>query len=77
MKNVFITHADEPIGRRIVKTLFHDERIDTIFAAGDGPPPRGFDRFLGGGEPRVIYARVDLAKHRPVHRRKDPAAQGR
>ena len=66
MSNVLVTHADEPIGRRIVKLLFHDERVGAIFAVGDGPPPRAFDRFLAGGEPRLRYARVDLAQHRPV-----------
>jgi len=66
VKNVLVTHADEPLGRRIVKRLFHDERIASVFAVGDGPPPRSFDRFLSDPEPRVIYARVDLARHRPI-----------
>jgi nucleoside-diphosphate-sugar epimerase len=66
MKNVLITHADEPMGRRVLKRLFHDEQIGTLFAVGSGPPPRSFDRFLGDADPRVFYARVDLAKHRPV-----------
>jgi UDP-glucose 4-epimerase len=66
MANVIVTHADEPIGRRIVKTLYHDPRVAVILALGDGPPPRSFDRFLAGRKPRVTYARVDLAKHRPV-----------
>jgi UDP-glucose 4-epimerase len=67
MANVLVTHADEPIGRRIVKTLFHDEAVDGILAVGGGPPPRSFDRFIAGSAPRVGYARVDLAKHRPVN----------
>jgi nucleoside-diphosphate-sugar epimerase len=66
MHRVLVTHADEPIGRRVVKTLFHDESVETILAVGHGPPPRAFDLFLGGSEPRVEYARVDLAKHRPT-----------
>lgn len=66
MKRVLITHADEPMGRRIVKRLFHDEQIETIFAVGDGPPPRSFDRYLSVSDPRVYYARVDLARHRAV-----------
>jgi nucleoside-diphosphate-sugar epimerase len=66
VKSVLVTHADEPLGRRIVKTLFHDEEVARILAVGDGPPPRAFDRFLGGSDPRVHYARVDLARHRPV-----------
>jgi hypothetical protein len=64
--NVLVTHADEPIGRRVVKTLFHDERIGTILALGQGLAPRSFDRFLAGGAPRLLYSRLDLAKHRPV-----------
>jgi nucleoside-diphosphate-sugar epimerase len=63
---VLVTHADEPIGRRIVKTLFHDPGVEHILAVGETPPPRSFDRFLGGGEPRLAYARADLARHRPT-----------
>jgi nucleoside-diphosphate-sugar epimerase len=66
MKSVLVTHADEPIGRRIVKLLFHDPRVARIFAVGDAAPPRSFDRFLAGSDPRLRYARVDLARHRPV-----------
>ena len=66
MKRVLVTHADEPIGRRIVKTLFHDPEIAHVLAVGNGPSPRPFDRFLGGAEPRLSYARADLARHRPV-----------
>jgi UDP-glucose 4-epimerase len=66
MKSVLVTHADEPIGRRIVKSLYHDEGVESIFALGDGPPPRAFDRFLTGSAPRLSYTHVDLAKHRPV-----------
>ena len=35
MTNVLVTHADEPIGRRVVKTLFHDPSVATILATGD------------------------------------------
>jgi nucleoside-diphosphate-sugar epimerase len=67
LSRVLVTHADEPIGRRIVKHLAHDSGVEGIFALGDGPPPRAFDRFLAGTRPRLTYARVDLAKHRPVY----------
>jgi nucleoside-diphosphate-sugar epimerase len=67
MKNVLVTHADEPMGRRVVKRLFHDERIGNLFAVGGGAPPRSFDRFLGDADSRVCYARVDLSKHRAVN----------
>jgi UDP-glucose 4-epimerase len=66
VKRVLVTHADEPIGRRVVKTLFHDAEVEHILAVGDGPSPRGFDRFLGGAQPRLAYARADIARHRPV-----------
>ncbi len=66
MANVLITHADEPLGLRVTKTLFPDPRVGRILAAGAGPPPRAFDRFLAGSPPRMSYQRVDLAKHRPV-----------
>ena len=67
MTRVAITHADEPIGRRVVKTLFHDPDVDVILALGSGPPPRSFDGFLAGDESRVTYTRLDLAKHRPIN----------
>jgi len=63
--NVLITHADEPLGRKVVKALFHDGEVGNILAVGGGPPPRGFDRYLGDSG-RVQYTRVDLAKHRPA-----------
>jgi len=46
--------------------LFHDEQVARVFALGAGAAPRSFDRFLAGSPPRVSYARVDLAKHRPM-----------
>ncbi len=66
MPNVLVTHADEPLGRRIVKLLWHDERVGRLFAVGAGPPPRAFERFRIGAPPRLHYERVDLARHRPV-----------
>lgn len=67
MKHVLVTHADEPLGRRIIKRLFYDANVTSIFALGDGPAPHTFDRFLSGATPRLSYARVDLAKHRPMN----------
>jgi nucleoside-diphosphate-sugar epimerase len=65
-RNVMVTHADEPLGRRIVKRLYFDDAVGHILAVGAGPPPRAFDRFLGDGAGAVSYARVDLTRHRPV-----------
>jgi nucleoside-diphosphate-sugar epimerase len=62
--NVLVSHADEPIGRRVVKALVHDRRIGNVLGVGEGPAPRGFDRFIAASPPRFFYARVDLAKHR-------------
>jgi nucleoside-diphosphate-sugar epimerase len=66
VRRVLVTHADEPIGRRIVKSLYYDPEVEAIFAVGDGPAPRSFDRYLAGRTPEVVYARVDLARHRPT-----------
>jgi hypothetical protein len=54
-----------PLGRRVVKRLYHDRRR-ALLALGTGPAPRSFDRFLAESPPRLRYARVDLARHRPV-----------
>ncbi len=64
-RNVLITHADEPLGRRLVKRLYHDDSIGSIFALGSGRPPRSFDRFLSSDD-RLCYKRIDLTKHRPM-----------
>jgi len=66
-RNVLVTHADAPIGRRLVKAMHYDDRIGRILAVGSGPPPNSFDRFLAARSHRVDYARVDLARHRSVH----------
>jgi len=65
-RRILVTHGDEPIGRKLVKTLFYDDAVDRIWAVGAGPPPRAFDRFLSSERGRLHYARVDLARHRPV-----------
>lgn len=66
MRSVLVTHADEPLGRRVVKTLFHDRRVERIVAVGGAPAPRAFDRFRAGAPPRLRYVRLDLSRHRPV-----------
>ena len=64
MSRVLVTHADEPLGRRVVKRLFHDPRIGTLLATGEGPTPRAFEPLLAGTETRVHYARASLGRHR-------------
>jgi nucleoside-diphosphate-sugar epimerase len=66
MPKVAVSHADEPLGRRIVKTLVHDDAVEVVLAVGNGPPPRAFDRFLAASPPKLCYARADLARHRSV-----------
>ena len=66
MTRILVSHADEPLGRRIVKTLIHDESVKIVLGVGNGPPPRAFDRFLAGVPTRFVYARADLARHRAV-----------
>lgn len=65
-RRVLVTHADEPMGMRLVKVLYHDESVERILAVGNARPPRSFDRFLSGPAERLTYARADLAKHRPT-----------
>jgi nucleoside-diphosphate-sugar epimerase len=64
--SLLVTHADEPLGRRVVKTLVHDPEVNAVLAVGSGPPPRAFDHFLAASPPRLLYARADLARHRSV-----------
>ncbi len=66
MPNVLVTHADEPLGRRVVKLLWHDGRVGRVFALGSGAAPRAFDTFRGGIGPRFAYLRIDLAKRRAM-----------
>lgn len=64
-RRVLVTHADEPLGRRMIKHLYYDERVAHILAVGSGPPPRSLERFLSGA-PDVEYQETDLTRHRHV-----------
>lgn len=66
MTSVLVTHADEPVGRRVVKTLVHSPEIAQIVAVGPGAAPRAFDRLLAGPDARVRWQRADLSRHRSV-----------
>lgn len=66
MKNVLVTHADLPLGRRIVKVLWHDPDVARIVAIGEGAVPRAFQSYRAGELPRLLYERVDLARQRSV-----------
>jgi len=63
-RRVLVTHADEPLGRRVVKALVHDPRLSFVFAIGESPAPPAFDRYVAESPPPLVYARVDLARHR-------------
>jgi nucleoside-diphosphate-sugar epimerase len=63
---VLVTHADLPLGRRIVKVLWHDSEVERIVALGEGAAPRAFQAYRVGAEPRLVYERVDLARQRAV-----------
>jgi nucleoside-diphosphate-sugar epimerase len=66
MRAVLVTHADLPLGRRIVKRLWHEPGLERIVALGEGPPPRAFDAFRIGVAPRLVYERLDHARQRSV-----------
>jgi UDP-glucose 4-epimerase len=66
MANVLVTHADLPLGRRIVKVLWHDPEVERVVALGEGPVPRAFGTYRIGAAPRLVYERVDLARQRAV-----------
>jgi nucleoside-diphosphate-sugar epimerase len=66
MPNVLVTHADLPLGRRIVKVLWHDPSVGRIFAVGEGAAPRSFGTWQVGASPRLLYERLDVARHRSM-----------
>lgn len=66
MRAVVVTHADRPIGRRVVKRLWHEPALERIVALGEGPPPRAFDAFRVGARPRLVYEQIDHARQRAV-----------
>lgn len=66
MKRVLVTHADLPLGRRLVKVLWHDPAVERIVAIGAGATPRAFAPYRTGTPPRLVYERVDLARQRSV-----------
>ncbi len=65
-RRVLVTHADEPVGRRLVKSLIHDPQVETVWAVGRGRIPRSFDAFLRGSDGGFVYSRAELSRHRPV-----------
>jgi UDP-glucose 4-epimerase len=66
MTRVLVTHADQPLGRRLVKVLWHDPSVERIVALGEGSLPRVFAGYKIGVEPRLVYERIDHARQRAV-----------
>jgi UDP-glucose 4-epimerase len=64
MNGVLVTHADRPIGRRIVEALARDPRVERVVAVGSGRPPRSFAAGRNGGVRLLRYLRVDLSRPR-------------
>ena len=77
MRGVLVTNADQPLGRRIVKRLLHDSRLQRVLALGRDPEPapladdpaRALDerlqheeRFLGETDPFPIAAQFTGGK---------------
>jgi nucleoside-diphosphate-sugar epimerase len=54
------------VGKRVVKSCFRDPEVEMLIALGDGPPPRRFERYLGGSHPRMLYWQTDIGRYRSV-----------
>jgi UDP-glucose 4-epimerase len=65
-RRVLVTHADTPLGQRLVKRLFHDPAVALIHALGDDPAPGAFDWFLAAADARFRYSQVDLTDFESV-----------
>ncbi len=63
-RRIIVTHADSPLGRRLVKSLYHDPGVDRVLALGTGEAPRLYEPLIRSTERRLRYERVDLARHR-------------
>lgn len=62
MARILVTHADAPLGQRIVKSAYHDPGIERILAVGRGAAPRAFAAFLADPG-RIHYTRTRLDRH--------------
>jgi len=65
-RRILVTHADTPLGQRLVKRLFHDRAVALIHALGDDPAPGAFDWFLAAAGARFRYSQVDLTDFESV-----------
>ncbi|HXZ84957.1 MAG TPA: hypothetical protein VEI82_05660 [Myxococcota bacterium] len=60
MRRVLVTHVESPVGRRVVKALFHDPEVALVVGLGTRPEPSFLLPYRG----KVAYQRIDLAKSR-------------
>ena len=60
MRRVLVTHVESPVGRRVVKALFHDPDVSLVVGLGTRPEPT----FLAPYRGKIAYQRIDLAKSR-------------
>jgi nucleoside-diphosphate-sugar epimerase len=60
MRRVLVTHVESPVGRRVVKALFHDPDVALVLGLGPEPEPTYLAPYRG----KVAYQRLDLAKAR-------------
>ncbi|MEE9278905.1 MAG: hypothetical protein V3V67_01895 [Myxococcota bacterium] len=75
MRRVLVTHVDSPVGRRLIKALYHDTEVDLVLGTGTGPSPT----FLEPYRDKCAYERIDLARARHLssffHSRRFAAAE--
>ncbi|MFQ5697366.1 MAG: hypothetical protein ACE5IL_03670 [Myxococcota bacterium] len=62
MRRVLVTHADGPLGRRLLQALYRDPEVSLVLATGTGPAPAFLEPYAG----KCVYQRLDLAKARHV-----------
>jgi nucleoside-diphosphate-sugar epimerase len=60
MRRVLVTHVESPVGRRVVKALFHDPDVALALGLGTEPEPSYLAPYRG----KIAYQRIDLAKAR-------------
>jgi nucleoside-diphosphate-sugar epimerase len=60
MRRVLLTHAESPVGKRVVKALFHDPDVALVLALGTGAEPSWLAPYKG----KIAWQRLDLAKAR-------------
>jgi nucleoside-diphosphate-sugar epimerase len=60
MRRVLVTHVESPVGRRVVKALFHDPEVALALGVGTEAEPSYLAPYRG----KVAYQRLDLAKAR-------------